>query len=113
MCELDRAHRVGKPSDIAGAKPRAILMKFATHWSKQRVFNAKKKLYTEDENLPRLFLNEDLTRRRSELLWRARKLKKDGIIQDTWTANGTILLKDARNAVASFKSLKELDNLLK
>jgi hypothetical protein len=112
--ELDRVHRVGKSSESedAGAKPRAILMKFATHRSKQRVLNVKKNLYTEDPDLPKLFLNEDLTRRRSEPLWKARKMKKDGLIQDTWTANGTLLLKDNRNVVASFKSIKELEDLI-
>lgn len=108
--ELDRVHRVGKPSAETEAKPRAILMKFSTYRSKQRVHSAKRHLYTEDDDLPKLFLNEDLTRRRSELLWEARKLKKDGRIQDAWSANGTLLLKDNRNAVVTFKSLKELNS---
>ena len=38
----------------------------------------------------RLYTNEDLTKTRAEVAVRARQLKRDGKLDDTWTRDGYI-----------------------
>ena len=40
-----------------------------------------------------VFINEDLTRAKQEILYHARKLKKDKIIANTWTKDGQVYIK--------------------
>jgi uncharacterized protein YoxC len=105
--ELDRTHRVG-PKAKGGSKHRSLLIKFATYRSRKRVFTQKKQLWSEDQSDARLFLNEDLTKRRSELLWKARKLKKEGRIRDAWSSDGKLLLKTMNNVIHPFRSIEEI-----
>ncbi|ELT99035.1 hypothetical protein CAPTEDRAFT_212468 [Capitella teleta] len=105
--ELDRTHRVG-PKAKGGGKHRSLLIKFATYRSRKRVFTPKKQLWSEDQSDARLFLNEDLTKRRSELLWKARKLKKEGCIRDVWSSDGKLLLKTMNNVIHPFRSIEEI-----
>ena len=39
------------------------------------------------------FIREDLTRTRSQIAYEARKLKRTGVIKDTWVFDGKIFLK--------------------
>ena len=41
----------------------------------------------------RLYINEDLTKTRAEVAARARQLKRDGKLDDTWTRDGIIFVK--------------------
>ena len=88
---LGRSHRVGPK---AGGKPRAIIAKFVGHNHKVNVLKNKNKLRKrQGTNRPAVFVNEDLTKTRADLAKRARKLKSDGKISDTWTRDGVIFLK--------------------
>ena len=44
-----------------------------------------------------VFINEDLTQRRMHWARRARTLRKEGKIQDTWTRDGVIFIKHMDN----------------
>ena len=94
---INRLHRIGKPG---GSHPRHILVKFSTYRARQHVYPQKKKLHpktherhepgslpaetttdddneAEDEPNNKIYLNEDLTKRRATLFWEARKFIKD------------------------------------
>ena len=52
------------------------------------------KEYNAKHSDSRIFLNEDLTGIRAKLAREARVLKKSGKIDDTWTFNGNVMIKD-------------------
>ena len=84
---LGRSHRVGPKVD---QRPRPIIAKFIGHNYKVRLMRNKGKLRG---STPQIFINEDLTKTRADIAKRARKLKKDGKISDTWTRDGLIFVK--------------------
>ena len=55
-----------------------------------------------------LFVNEDLTKTRSELLYELRKHKKNGLISDCWSFNGNILYKDTQCGVHQVRSKQDV-----
>ena len=80
--ELDRVHRVGR---LQEHKTRAVLVKFATYASRHRVYSERRRLNprrniegteqtttdneTAGHDLPRIYINEDLSKVRSGLLF--------------------------------------------
>ena len=84
-----------------------MIVKFATYRARNRVFRAKAQLRQSD--VQNIFINEDLTRERSELFYKARRMKKTRQIMDCWTSDGKILLKTNQGAVKSVVSLEELE----
>ena len=58
---------------------------------------------------PGCFINEDLTRTRSCTLYRARQLKRNGNIQDTWSSDGSILIKDNSGHIHAVNYQQDLD----
>lgn len=104
--DIDRAHRVGSPR--TDGRPRSLLIKFATY---QQRFRLMKNRYLL-KNTP-VFINEDLTRYRSKLLYEARALKRAGKINELWTFDGRIHVKigDDRHHITCYQDLRDL-NLL-
>ena len=114
--QIDRLHRVGRPKKDVEQQ---VLVKFATYRIRNKVFRSKKNLKrpatsTEngqepgEERIKRIFINEDLTSHRSSLLWNARKMKRDGKIQDYWSWDGQILIKNKVARIIPIRSLNEL-----
>lgn len=85
--DIDRAHRSGRPS-ADPTRPRSFLIKFATYQQRERVWLAKKKLRST-----RLYVNEDLTKKRNALLWQARTAKREGRLSECWSMDGRIYAK--------------------
>jgi exosome complex exonuclease DIS3/RRP44 len=91
-------------------------VKFATYKVRDNVFRSKKNLKDVNTAQPdesgqgrmKVFINEDLTKKRSTLLWNARKMKKDQKIQDCWTWDGTVLVKDNAAKIFPIHSYQEL-----
>ena len=104
---FDRVHRIGQKK--VGSK-RPLLVKFATYRERHRVFRAKQRL--KSDNAERIFVNEDLTRKRSLLLYRARQLKKSKQIHDCWSNDGQVLIKDIHGKVIPINSELELDKIV-
>ncbi len=86
---IDGAHRLAKPKPNV---PRDITIKFATYRSKKKVMMRKSQLKSKGKS--GVYVNEDLTRARSDLFYKARSLAKAKKINSTWTADGTIIIKD-------------------
>ena len=101
--DIDRLHRVGK----RGPHPRPILVKFATYAARQRVMKARRSL-----NNTSFYLNEDVTRQRSQLLYQFRQLKAQRKINKVWTHDGTIIVQDSVNKIHYPRVLHEANTLL-
>lgn len=91
---INRVHRVGPKTQQGG--PRSIICQFTTYPDKYKTMLLKKQIRSTH---PNVFINEDLTRSRSALSFDARKLKREGKISDTWTADGRIVVKDNNNKI--------------
>lgn len=102
---IDRAHRVGKPK---GGSHRDIIIKFSTYRSRRKIMINKKQLKTQGK---RIYINEDLTRTRSDIFYRARSLVKSKKVQNTWTADGTIIIKDNSLKLHRIETHADLEKL--
>ena len=85
---IDRSHRLGFRSETTTAagsppKPRPVIVKLTSYESRKAIFNNKRKLKGT-----RYVVTENLTKRRAELLRKARMI--DGITS-TWTIDGRIV----------------------
>ena len=106
--EIDRSHRIGKPKTT---KPRDIIVKLATFRVRQRLLKDRKNLNTSPYDHGRfkgVYVNEDLTKFRSGILFDSRKLAKERRIYSAWSSNGTILLKDNSNTVHKISKATDL-----
>ena len=109
--EVDRLHRVGKRDDRDPVKQRGIIIKFTTYRSRARVLKAKKALHKKTfgpYDKP-VYMNEDLTRKRSKILFAARGLKRDKRIADAWSHDGTIVIKDNHKNIFTIQSEEDLE----
>lgn len=101
--DIDRTHRVGRREE---GKTRPLLVKMATYRKRQVMMSKRTTLHSRSG--PKVFLNDDLTRRRAKLLWHARKMKSDGTINGCWSADGKILIKNQRNQIVAISTLADL-----
>ena len=97
----DQRHRVGKIRTGPVKKHRDIILKFATYNARNRLFNERKFLReTDNEDLKSIFLNEDLTKRRSEILFEARKLRRSNKLLAAYSSDGKIIVRDKKRQKA-------------
>ena len=66
-----------------------ILVKFKAIEHRQQVFRAKSKLEDRKKDM---YINEDLSKKKSELYKKVRQLRKDGFIWKSWTMNSEIYI---------------------
>ena len=113
MDDLEVTHRVGRPpsarnpsNDSAETppKPRPIIVKFASRRVKGRVMEKRSELKDNplelnDGETVNVYIQDDLTKRRANLAYRARQLKKDKKIFDTWVSFCKIIVKDNYNHI--------------
>lgn len=102
--DFARIHRVGAPDP---SKPRQIIVKMNNYRVRARVFSNKKKL----AGTP-LSLNEDLTRIRSSILYRARQAKKQNKIQEAWSHDGRINVRDNKGKIHFNVDTLQLDQII-
>ena len=98
---IDRSHRVGKPKQN---KPRDILVKFTGYRPREAVFNARANL-----GRSKIYINEDLTAKNSELFYQARCLKKQGKIDSAETRDGRLFVNKFKGD--PFKTIKNITEL--
>ena len=103
--DIDRCHRNGNPNRNR-TKPRDIIVKFSTYRARSDFY--KKRTSLKDRGYLRVFVNEDLTRRRSGQLYQARALVKSGRLKGAWSSDGTILIKSNDDSVRRDTSLTDL-----
>ncbi|CAC5408798.1 unnamed protein product [Mytilus coruscus] len=100
---LVRSHRIGQPrtgSDNANGarnsvppRPRQVIVKLKNHFAKKRILKCKKAM-RENKDLRYIRVNEDLTKIRNTIAFKARQLRIEHYIRDTWTVNGKIFVED-------------------
>ncbi len=92
-------------------KPRDILVKFDSGILRNAIY--KKKIMLRHLN-QQVFINEDLTVKRSHLFFQARKMRKQKMLFGVWTQVGNVLVKVNPNsnpiAVSNIEELKGLIN---
>ena len=89
--EIDRSHRIGKPNRN---NERPIIVKFVSYNTKRQIFRARKRLNFAGQDAKGVYINEDLTKTRQQMLSLARGLQKDHLISDCWTLDGNIWIRD-------------------
>ena len=110
--EIDRSHRVGPKRGKDGnstSRPRDIIVKFVSYRSRQKLVQKRGAL--KSCGYAGKFINEDLTRSRSLLLYKCRELKRQGRIQDTWSTDGKILVKDRSGKICPVMTESDLSHL--
>ena len=65
-------------------------------------------ILVEETLILKLILKLD-TRKRSNLLWKTRCLKRDKKIQDCWSSDGTILVKTNEHKIISIRNMVDVD----
>lgn len=136
MCDIDRSHRVGKKSDKArpllvkfvSYKRKSQLMKMRgalksvepepSTWvapaDPVNIDTAPEEDAAKNINIKlvpakdRIYINDDLTKPRAQLLGACRRAVKQKTIKDAWSSDGTILVKDRKDNVFSVKNIDQL-----
>lgn len=116
--DIDRAHRVGKSrddfpesgEDISDepreARSREIIVKFTNTSARLHMLKGRAVLRERRANT---YINEDLTKKRRDLAFESRKLKKAGRIDKTWVYNGNVFVKDNDDNKLRITSMQDLD----
>ena len=121
-------------------KPRPIIVKFVSRRTKARVMADRKNLkrigksnrHPDDDNsedtvftdgdttedlariYPRpVFVWDDLTKDRARLAFKARELKRQGRIQDTWVHDCSILVKDSVGRISKISQPNDLQKFMR
>ena len=94
VTDINRSHRVGRPGKTDG-KPHDILVKFTSYRVRRNLFQSKSKAKAH-QNYRGVYINEDLTRLRTQLMSQARVLVKSKRIFGCWSSDGTVLVKDLK-----------------
>ena len=102
--DIDRLHRTGRTK--SNGSPRQVLIKFARYQDRQRVIQRKSKL--RDTNL---FLSEDLSKLRNNLLYMAREKKREKQLQDCWSIDGRIMVKTLDGLTHKISNPSDLQGL--
>ena len=111
---IDRAHRVG-PFKPTNATPRPIICKFTGHKQKMILMMKKRKLADIDTrskfDAEKVYINDDLTRMRAEVAAKARVLKRERKIKDTYVRNGIIFIRKLNDDLIPTTNTSHLTNL--
>lgn len=105
---IERIHRIGTSNGKQpNNKPRTVLVKFNNYSARQKIFSQRSQL-RKNERGAEIYINEDLTKARSNLLWHARKEKRDRKINDCWTFDGNLMIKTKVNKILRINNIHEL-----
>lgn len=106
LLDIDRTHRTGTPQPDS---VRPILVKFATYRQRQRCMYQRSLLRRK---MPNVYLNEDLTAKRSTLLWSARQAKKSKKIDGCWSSDGRLFIRTNSGTTHLIKNENDLNKYL-
>ena len=96
MTDVNRVRRVGSRRTDPNASPRQIIVQFKTYAPKYKAIRMRQNI---KEPMPNVYINEDLTAKRSHLLFEARKCKRAKKIGDCSSADGRVMVKDLQSVV--------------
>lgn len=104
------AHRIGLRK-VDQDKPRTILVEFANDWSKTEIYNERMSLRKIEGC--RVYINENLTKDKNNLLIHARKLKNEGKIHTAFSRDCEIFVKKLPSSVpVQVYKQEDIDHLI-
>ena len=95
--EIDRAHRIGpKGKKTATGEPihRPLIVKFTNYTKREEVYDARRKLKDArparttslaGKELKKVFVTDNLTRKNQKVMFRARELRRSGVLWAAWS----------------------------
>lgn len=95
--DIDRSHRLGRPTNGVSPRPRDIIVKFVSYRSRAKFY--KNRVLTKGRGHRGVFINEHLTKSRGRLLYLARRLVKSRQLKSAWTSDGVVLVKHMDDSV--------------
>ena len=102
--DVDRSHRISPRSgQTDDNKPRPIIMKFTRHNVRQEIYANRSKLKGT-----KIYIHEDLTRRRQDLINKARQSQE---VLKIWTNDGRIKALLKSNKKVNIKNEKDIERL--
>ena len=105
--DIERCHYLGR-ANAKGNRP--LIVKFKSYKSKAAVFSAKTKL---KNNPDKIFISEDLTKKKHGTIQKLVLLRKDSSIDSFWTNDGKIHVKVYKISLpARISSISEVEQLL-
>ena len=105
---INRLHGIGPRNSLTNKNhARQIIIQFKDYKSKTTFIKGRKSLRSK---YPDVYITEDLTKTRSRLLYVARSLKRLHKIQDCWSYDGRIMIKDLQGKIGNINSEDELNN---
>lgn len=93
---------MGRPS---AGKVRPVIVKFST-------YNTRKMIYDMRKNCDSVFVSEDLTAVRSNILYKARLERKFGRFKHCWSTDGRINIRLHDDTKHVITTLSQLDRLI-
>lgn len=107
--DIDIVHRIGKPRD----SPRPVIVRMLRKRQKDVIMREKKNLKNNNLTLnTAIFLNDDLTRFRDNILYEARQLKKQHKIKNAFSLGGNIYVIQNNDRRLQIVNPKQLLNYL-
>ena len=101
--DIDRCHRLrmnpkNASKTVGPPKTPEIIVKFVSLKSKASIMTKDPMEKLRNDNKTRsesskIYIREDLTKKRANVLYKARQLKKSGLIKDAFTRDGTITIR--------------------
>lgn len=101
--DISRSHRIGRPSP---GKNRVIMVRFSTYNKRAAIMNNSNKLKNSG-----MFINEDLTPKRANLLFLARNAKRRNLISEARSRDGKIRIKTLNDKLEIIDSKNRLIEL--
>ena len=82
------------------------IVKFHNIWKKRQIYRNRMQLTS------RIFINEDLTKEKSQIFYQSRNLKKQKAIKTTWTQDGTVYIRTNTDEKIMINNVKELNDAI-
>ena len=92
--------------EVREPRSREIIVKFTNTSVRLHMLKGRAVLRTRNANT---YINEDLTKKRRDLGFESRKLKKAGRIDKTWVYNCNVYIKDKGDNKLCITSMEDLD----
>lgn len=103
--DICRVHRTGRKTQ--DSRPRPCIVKLISYQKRDIIYKRRSKLRHSSHTV---YVNEDLTKRRSHMLWKARQAKKQKAILDTWTFDGKLFVKTLDNKIEIVNRMSQLEH---
>lgn len=110
ICEddINRSHIIGKINRAGKAQ---LICRFRNWKIKNKIYKAKSVL---KNNPNKIFITEDLTKPRQELIQRLGQLRKSGDISSFWTMDGRVFVKESdfspKTLISSHEDIDQFDH---